>query len=580
MREPRVIVLVGVLLALATLPYTNALSAGFTLDDEAVIRKNAVVTDGIDPIGALATPVSPGDLYRPLTVLTFAINEALTPGAALPYHLVNLVMHTLVTLLVFVAARRLFESARLAFVAASLFAVHPIHTEAVTSVVGRAELLAALFGLVAMLAAERVDSAGGRTRRVLLQATSIGAFVLAVLSKESALTVVALMPLFRIACRREPLGAGLRRELYSLDWVPYAACAAVFFTARLCVLGTVTPYTVRPLENVLAFVPWTARVPSALGVLWDYFGLLNVPLVLAADYSYGQVGVVSWWHPRALGGLALVVLAAGTLVRHRQPAVGFAAVFPLLALALTANVFFPIGTIKAERLLYLPSVGYVLLMAYAIDRLLAVERYRVVATAAVVGVLVAFGARVWDRNRDWQDNTTLGHSMAWTAPDSAKSRYNFGAVLQDVDNAAAAREFHRALELYPAMEDAAIGIGLVHEKRGAVDAALAWYRRALEIAPACGQAHTNVCRLLLKTNQFEAAVAACRRGLRYHPADANLLAGLGHGLVGAGLRDEGLAVFQRSLALNSDNPSLRTYLARLGTGQGENAVRDEVVTLQ
>ena len=159
------------------------------------------------------------------------------------------------------------------------------------------------------------------------------------------------------------MGAGLRRELRSLDWVPYAACAAVFFAARLSVLGTVTPYTVRPLDNVLAFVPWTARVPSALGVLWDYFGLLNVPLVLAADYSYGQVGVVPWWHPRALGGLALVLLAVGTLVRHRQPAIGFAAVFPLVALALTANVFFPIGTIKAERLLYVPSVGYVLLLA-------------------------------------------------------------------------------------------------------------------------------------------------------------------------------------------------------------------------
>src|SRR3990172_8125874 len=146
------------LLALVILPYANALTAGFTLDDEAVIRQNAIVTNGVDPIGVLATPLSPGDLYRPLTVLTFAINEVLAPGAALPCHAVNLGLHAVVTLLVFVVARRLFGAARLAFVAASLFAVHPIHTEAVTSLVGRAELLAALLGLTAILSLDHADT--------------------------------------------------------------------------------------------------------------------------------------------------------------------------------------------------------------------------------------------------------------------------------------------------------------------------------------------------------------------------------------------------------------------------------------
>ena len=116
--------------------------------------------------------------------------------------------------------------------------------------------------------------------------------------------------------------------------------------------------------------------------------------------------------------------------------------------------------------------------------------------------------------------------------------------------------------------------------------AATWTRRwhgtgaPLRSRPPCIQAHTNVCHLLLQTNQFEAAVAACRRGLRYRPADANLLAGLGHGLVGTGLRDQGLAVFRRSLALNGENATLRTYLARLETGQGEGAGPGEVVTLQ
>jgi hypothetical protein len=92
--------LVGLVLLLAVLPYLNALTAGFTLDDEAVIRQNGTVTAGVDPIGVLASPLSPGDLYRPLTVLTFALNEALAPGVAWPFHAVNVALHAAVTALV------------------------------------------------------------------------------------------------------------------------------------------------------------------------------------------------------------------------------------------------------------------------------------------------------------------------------------------------------------------------------------------------------------------------------------------------------------------------------------------------
>ena len=181
-----------VLLALlAVLPYGNALQNGFAFDDEPVIQRNPVVTDGVDLTRILASPVPPGDLYRPLTVLTFAVNERLSPGRAASFHAVNLLLHAAVTLLVFAIAVRLFASARVAAIAAALFAVHPIHTEAVTNIVGRAELLAALFGLLALVCAADADAGGPRQRRAL-QFASLASFSLAVLSKESALTVLPL----------------------------------------------------------------------------------------------------------------------------------------------------------------------------------------------------------------------------------------------------------------------------------------------------------------------------------------------------------------------------------------------------
>src|SRR5262249_50279691 len=160
---------------------------------------------GVDVLRIAASTLPPGDLYRPFTVLTFALNERIAPANAAAYHAVNIVLHAMVTLLVFWLMRRLVDSLQIAIVAAALFALHPIHTEAVTSLVGRAELLATLFGLTAVLTAERSDAARNTVSRRCLQATSLAAFSLALFSKESALALVVLVPLFRVACRRQRL---------------------------------------------------------------------------------------------------------------------------------------------------------------------------------------------------------------------------------------------------------------------------------------------------------------------------------------------------------------------------------------
>jgi protein O-mannosyl-transferase len=563
LRAPRVAVLLALLAAVA---YANTLKGGFTFDDEPDIRRNPAVTHGVDLAGIFISPLPPGDLYRPLTVLTFAANEALSPANASLFHAVNIVLHAGVTVLVFVLALWLFASVRIATLAGVLFALHPVHTEAVANLVGRAELLAAFLGLTALLTAARADHTTSRRRRILLQSVSVTSFALALLSKESALVVLPLIVLFRMALRGERLWSGLWAELRSLDWVPYVLCALLAGVLRYYVVGVLTADSVTPLDNVLAFVPWTVRVRSALAVLWEYFGLMNVPWVLSADYSYNQIRPVdSWLNPKFLAGAVLVIFAAVAYTRHAQPAVRFAAAFPFVALMLTSNVFFPIGTVKAERLLYLPSIGWVLMVAYAFDRLLDAQRYRRVAAAALVVMVAAFAARTWDRNEDWQDNSTLYASMLRSAPDSAKSHYNFGVALQNGgSDDAAAVHFRRALAIYSSAETA-LALGIVAENKQRIDEAVGWYHKALEIDPELMEAHTNLCHVLLVSDRFAGAAAACREGLRHRPADSNLLAGLGHSLIGMGEKDKGTRVLRRSLALKGHDEELRTYLAQLET---------------
>lgn len=558
---------IAMLVALSILPYLNALTAGFTLDDLPNIRDNAAVINGFDLTEIFATPMPLlAYLYRPFTVLTFTINEALTPGNAAAFHAVNVLLHAGVTVLVFWLSVRLFNK-RVAVIAAVLFALHPLHTEAVTSIVGRAELLAAFFGLLAVLSAGRIDEAPNRWSARGWLTLSVGSFSLAVFSKESAVTILPLVFLYRVTRRQEPLLDGVWKEVRSLEWVPYVLCFGVFAFFRYLVVGTlggIPANRLTPLDNLLAFVPWTVRVSTAFGVLWDYFGLLNMPLVLSADYSYNQVPLIeSWVDPRCLAGLVLLCVATVLAVSTR-PAVRFAIVLPLATLLMTANLLFPIGTVKAERLLYLPSVGWVLLAALAFDAMLRTPRYRTIGTAALVLLAMVFGARTWIRNADWQDNFTLFDSTARSAPNSAKALYNLGTVLQARGaNAAAVEQYERALTIAAWTEGAALGIGIAAEKRGEPDDAIMWYHRALQIAPDLHDAHTNLCHTLVSNERYAAAIAACRNGLRYQPTDANLLKGLGASLVAMGDTDKGIDVLRRSLALNTSDHELQIYVARL-----------------
>lgn len=561
----RTIELASLLVLVAVVPYLNTLSAGFTFDDLPTIVNNPVVQNGIDVARALSTPLQPGDLYRPLTVLTFAVNQWLAPGQAWLFHAVNVAVHAVVTVLVFFLARVLTRSDRLASIAGALFAVHPVHTEAVTSLVGRAELLAAMFGVGALVAVANATVAAAPRRRRVLEWLGLGLFALALCSKESALTVAVLVPMVRVTARRQRLGRGLWSEATSLDWVPYALVAGVFVAARFRVVTALPAYDLQPLDNVLAFVPWHVRLATALAVIWEYFGLLLLPIVLSADYSYNQVAVVqAWWDPRLLGGLALLLAATVALRRSRRPALRFAVIFPFVALALTANVLLPIGTVKAERLLYLPSVGFVLLLALTAGDLARRPRYRRLVAAVLLLVIVGYAGRTWTRNEDWHDNTTLYRSMVRSAPDSAKGRYNYGVALQHENNdEAAVEQFERALSLYEWAEGAAFGIGLAFDRKNVPDRAAEWYRRALAILPGYDKAHNNLCRLHVSTRDYAAAERACRAGLRYFPANTNMLWGLGESFAGRGDATRALAVLERAQRLNPGDETVRQRLAEM-----------------
>jgi tetratricopeptide (TPR) repeat protein len=420
------------LAALAAAAYSSSFAAGFVLDN-GFILENARLHDWTWPNLKLIltdnywAPEYRSNLYRPLTTLTYAFNYCVLGNGADPtgYHALNLLLHWANSLLVFKLARRILGAFTPAVFAAALFALHPLGVEAVTNIVGRADLLAAFFVLTGVLLHLHLPAAGPRARRWCLAALGLVA-ALGMFSKENAVVLPALLLLADVCAGTR--GSRARGAAYA---VLLPAVALVAF-ARHAVLTDVASDAQVVVDNPILMAGfWTGRM-TAVRVLGYYLALFLWPRHLSSDYSFNQIplftGTLSAGDD-AHAWLALLLyagFAALLWVRRRDKPLLYCGGFFLIALLPVANIVVLTGTIMAERLLYLPSVGLVGLMGLCGYRLY--ERVkpqtrvtRVLLTIPAMAVLVALGARTFLRNRDWRTEHALWTSAAASCPQSHRA---------------------------------------------------------------------------------------------------------------------------------------------------------------
>jgi tetratricopeptide (TPR) repeat protein len=412
------------LLALAVLvvaAYATSLGAGFVLDNRILVledpRVHAATLENLRLIlGQDAWwPRAVSGLYRPVATLSYLVDYAILGNADRPlgYHVVNLALHWGNAALVWLLARRVTGRAAPAFVAAAVFALHPIATEAVTNIIGRADLLAASAVLAGVLLHAAAGAAAG-ARRAALLATLGGVAALGVLSKESALILPGVLVLYDVAWP-----AGVRRRLPGYAAVIVALGGVWAWRAALFagLSAPEQPFVDNPL---VAAGPVEGRV-TALAVLGRYLRKLAWPATLSPDYSYAEIPVVADWKTVAVA-LGIVALALATVaVRRRRPALFFFGGFFFVAMLPVSNLVRTIGTIMAERLAYLPSVGFAGCVALAAEALATSPRRRTIAIGAVAALLAAYGLRTAVRNRDWHDDVHLWEAAVRTSPGSFRT---------------------------------------------------------------------------------------------------------------------------------------------------------------
>lgn len=554
----------AVLVAVAAAAYLNTLPNGLVVDDVHQIVENEWVT-GPRYLGAIFTQgvwdfegrVS--NYYRPLMYVLYMGVYALAGHAAWAYHLLNVLFHAGATLLVAMLAQRVLPStaarspALLAppLVAGLLFAVHPIHTEPVAWSAGIADLGLAVFGLLALWCHAAAAERGWR-----LDAAAAVACLAALLCKETAVVIPCLAVVYDLIF----IESRNRTKRITKALACFVPAAGVYVGLRIHALGGLMPAA----GGTVVAAP--TYVLAVLGLLGGYVE----KLVLPADLNF--------WHAfapppsfisAAAARAALVVGAGGAtaLAVSANRAARFAVVLILVPLLPTFNL----GALNqglenafTERYLYLPSVGFVLLVAMAIDWFRVRGWLSTVSAAAAVLLMAAgYATATVARNRVWKDHLSLWSDSVRKSPQSAVAHMNYGAALLYAGRPAeGTAEMRRAAAMNPGLLDRELAKAAAYLAKGLHTKAILTLHTALALDPNCAPAHYNLALLYESRDEIDTAMTEYRQALALKPNYAEAHNNLGVLYAQQGDMPTALGYFSEAVRLRPDDPEYSANLRR------------------
>lgn len=510
--RPNLIHAAGIFL-LGFLLYANTFTHDYTLDDAIVITDNAFTGKGIEGIPGLLkydtffgffqdstkARLVAGGRYRPMTPVMFAVERSVFgEGQRMAGHIINALLYGLTGSLLYWLVLALFRDGKeqvfVALGAALIFISHPVHTEAVANIKGRDEIVALLGSLGALFFAVKAF----KSKRALWHVAGVVCFFMALLSKENAITFLAVTPLafyyFTKADWKQIAGHTL----------PLVAAAIVFLLMRGAVLGwSIGEPPMELMNNPYLKVvgdKWTPFSPAEksatiITTLWEYLRLLVWPHPLTHDYYPRHIGIGNWGDWKALAGLILQLslFAIAVLGLRRKDPLSFGVWFYLITLSIASNIVFPVGTNMSERFIYMPSVGFGIAIAVLAYRL---SKRRPAAGMAIIGVItLAFSILTLLRNPVWKDNYTLFTTDIKTSPNSAKLRNAVGGEL-----------FTQAIK----PENEARREAMLRE-------AVPHLQEAVRIHPTYKNAYLLMGNCLNYLKEFEASIQAFQNALRIDP---------------------------------------------------------------
>lgn len=585
--------------------YANSLPNDFALDDISAIKKNWVVKQGMSSFPLILKTsyrfgyrASDDELYRPLPLMIYATLWQFFPGNPFPFHLLNVLLYAITGLVLFNLLKKLFKDIHplLPFVATLLFIAHPLHTEVVANIKSLDEILSFLLVLLTVgqlfLYIEKKKASNLFLSWIL--------FFLAFLCKEGTIVMLAVIPLILVMFSDASKGKNIQITLL------LASAAVIFIALRANALGGfATGKKFMLQENVLVSAPDTGiRLATVFYVIFQYFRVMLVPYPLSCDYSFREMGLSSW--SELTPWISLIIYASilvfAVMSFRKNKILAFAILFFLGTIVLYSNLLMTIGSLFAERFLYVPLLGFTIVVSWLLIKLLKVQDLNQVhkngdpvfntqnqkLLVVVVILLIPCSYITIARNADWKDTVTLFSADIVKAPESALLNYNYASELkaelapreQDLKKKTEILEkavvhYKKALEIYPGYNEVLEQLGLAYYYLGKDSDAFVFISKAIEEDPLRSTAYNSLGTWYFeKTKNYQKALELYLYAVKLNPnyIDGWRNTGAAYGTLGQ--FDKALDAFNRVLLLDPQNVTVLNFIAQTYRSLGDQGNAD------
>jgi protein O-mannosyl-transferase len=591
--------------------YSNTIHHEFVLDDTSVISENPMTQNGVSSLKTIFTSCyragynDDNNLYRPLSKAMFAVEWQISPKNPSIHHLVNIILYALVCVLLFIIFLKLTNlNVYFLFIAAMIFAAHPIHTEVVANIKSRDEILCALFLLLSLNFLLKYIT----NKKALSFIGFISCFFLALLSKESAIIFIGIVPLSIYFFTDADKKINLRLTISTI------AVGLVYILIHYKIVGGIGIKNIPAIDNSLLITHNVMEQKmTAIKILGKYFLLLIFPHPLSSDYSYNTISIVT---SIVDGGFILsLILNVSLLIfaikkMKEKHFLSYCILFYFISMSITSNIFITIGTHMAERLLFFPSIAFCLALVYGFYRLFKLDfkdinsKWKIFYSsgkqllAAFVILFILFSFKTIDRNKDWKSNPTLFTQDVKTVPNSAHMLMYCADYLTNKDTLKTLSEkekeirllkakkiITKALNIYYPFPDAHYIYGKIWYELKNYDSAYAGYSHAMALNPGKAMYHNNVGTSLFSLGKYDEAAKEFIEAIKLDKNDPDPPFNLGsaYGSMGERYRLQndpenankmfGMAIpnFEKAIQLKPDYKSAYQFLGATYINMGDTA---------
>jgi tetratricopeptide (TPR) repeat protein len=523
----------------------NSLFNQYAYDDLVVMTENGLVEKGIKGIPELLTTEyfngfsgKKGTLtsarYRPVALITFALEYEFFGENPFVSHLINIILFAiLVTLLFRLLHRHLFKNQNrfLAFVTCLIFVVHPIHTEVIANVKGRDEIIAFVLLISSLILF--ICQVGKKSLLVLMG--SLFFFFIALFTKETAVVYIAIIPFILFFFCNQPV------KKIIVFTVPYMLVCAVYMWIRYQMVG----FDFTPVKDI-GNSPYLFATPSQafatkVFIIFKYWGLLLFPYPLSYDYGYNQIPYLELTDVKFILSIFFILILTGIFLYlfKRKSIYSFCIVYYFITISLATNIFVDLGTILAERMLFLPSLAICIAGAGLFTDLK--EKWKGATVTLFVLVLTAYSIKTVARNRIWKNNESLFLTDVNVVPNSLRANQNA-----------------RRIYIQKTMTDTSIEKKIIYLKR-----AIKYDEQSLKVSPDNQVSNIDLATdyvelldcygtggLFLKSYQLTTDAPETKKWMEYL---SQLLYKKGNGLSEEGQVEEAIKYYRKSVEIDYDN---------------------------